>query len=46
MYNLDKLQKALDRLEMKANYENMDFYYPKYENLLKFCSKNNLSVRV
>ena len=41
MYNIEKLQKALDSLEMKANYVNMDYYHPKYVNLLKKISHIN-----
>ena len=37
MYNTKKLQKALDSLERKANYVNMEYYYPKYEKLLKIA---------
>ena len=36
MYNLKKLNKALDNLEMKANYVNSEYYYPKYQKLLSF----------
>ena len=38
MYNLKKLNKALESLEMKANYVNSEYYYPRYEKLQAFIA--------
>ena len=38
MYNLNKLNKALEALEMKANYVNAEYYYPRYVKLQTFIA--------
>lgn len=38
-YNLEKLQKAIDKLETAWKYINMDVYYPKYEACNRLLNK-------
>lgn len=45
MYNLIKLQKAIDRMDLRARFISMDYYFPKYLKLIQFCADKHLQVR-
>lgn len=41
--NIKKLQIAIDRLQRKADYINMEYYYPKFEAVLKKLDKKTIN---
>jgi hypothetical protein len=45
MYNTEKIQKALFKLEAKANLLNDEKYYHKYMNLINFCKANDIQIK-